>query len=95
MSGSLSSSSFSVIWAMTCLYSRNASTSGCISATAFEWARNFALSAWTAGSAISVASCSYLFSTDVSLSNIVLPGGFAPPDPPTDSLVLIRPTRTT
>ena len=44
----------------TSLYSRNFSTSGCISASAFECARNFAASAWTAGSAISVVSCSYL-----------------------------------
>ena len=81
MSGSLSSSSVSVICAATSLYSRNASTSGCISETAFEWARNFALSAWTAGSPISAAICSYLLSSDVSLSNMIIPDSMIP-DPP-------------
>ena len=42
MSGSFRSSSVAVICATTSLYSRNRSTSGCISATAFEWVRNFA-----------------------------------------------------
>src|SRR5215467_2738751 len=57
-----------------------------MSESALEWLRNFALSAWTAGSAISAIICSYLLSIDASLSNIFIPGGLRPPDPPTPSL---------
>src|SRR5690606_12685980 len=70
MSGSFSSSCVAATCSTTDLYSRNASTSGCMSAAALECARNFAVSAWTAGSAISAMSWSYLASTALSLSSI-------------------------
>ena len=71
MSGSFISSSVAVSCATTSLYSRKLSTSGCISDSAFECVRNFAVSAWTAGSAISAISFSYCASTDASLSNML------------------------
>ena len=72
MSGSVNSSSVVVIRATMSLYARKCSTSGCISASIFECVRNFAVSAWTAGSATSAISCSYLASTEASLSNMVV-----------------------
>ena len=58
MSGSLSSSSVASICATTSLYSRNRSTSGCISATAFECAAELRRVALDGGSAISAISWS-------------------------------------
>src|SRR6186997_140386 len=52
-----------------------------MSATPLESVRNFALSAWTAGSAISAVICSYFASIDCNFSNIYYPGGFAPRTP--------------
>src|SRR5688572_7285739 len=69
MSGSFTSSSVAVICATTSLYSRKCSTSGWISASAFEWLRNLAVSPCTAGSAISDINWSYCASTALSLSN--------------------------
>jgi hypothetical protein len=71
MSGSLTRSSVAVICAMTVLYSRKWSTSGWISASVFEWVRNFAVSPWIAGSARSAINWSYCASTALNLSNIV------------------------
>jgi hypothetical protein len=70
MSGSFVSSSAAVISDTTFLYFPKCSTSGWISDSVFECARNFAVSACTAGSAISVISLSYCASTALSLSNI-------------------------
>src|SRR4051812_14096233 len=71
MSGSFINPSVAVSCEMTSLYSRNLSTSGCSSASVFEFARNFAVSPWMLGSAISVISRSYCASTALSLSNMV------------------------
>src|SRR6478609_1043532 len=44
-----------------------------MSAIAFEWLRNLALSAWTAGVASSALSCSYFASIAASFSSTVCP----------------------
>src|SRR6185436_8116912 len=89
MSGSLSISSVAAVCATTSLYSRKVSTSSCMSATPLESVRNFELSAWTAGSAISAVICSYLASIDCSFSNIHQSGALAP-----DPLTLTRCARS-
>ncbi len=70
MSGSFISPSVAVSCSTTSLYSRNFSTSGCISDSALECERNLVVSACTAGSDISAISRSYWASTALSLSNM-------------------------